>query len=126
VGGVTLGLIEGLRRSVFSRCGVKRIVLRRIRSVFGARDIQIDDDGLLSTANDYCLYRLVFAGVQFLMRNVGRNVDEVSGAGFIDELEIVSPAKAGAAAHDIDDSFELSVMMWAGLGVGMHDHGSCP
>src|SRR5271156_1819361 len=53
------------------------------------------------------------------MRNVGRNVDEVSRAGFIDELQIISPAKAGAAPHHVDDGFEFSVMMGAGLGIGM-------
>ncbi|MFZ0299716.1 MAG: hypothetical protein WAM13_15300 [Candidatus Sulfotelmatobacter sp.] len=60
------------------------------------------------------------------MRDVGRDVDEVSGAGFIDKLQMISPAKAGAAAYDVNDGFEFPVMMGAGLGVGMDDDGSCP
>ena len=39
---------------------------------------------------------------------------------------MISPAKAGAAAHYIDDSLEFSVMMWAGLRVGMHHDRSRP
>src|SRR5271156_3363539 len=60
------------------------------------------------------------------MRNVGRDVDEISGAGFINELKIVSPAKASAAADDVNHGFELSVMMRAGLGIGMNYDGSRP
>src|SRR5580700_1343361 len=60
------------------------------------------------------------------MRDVGRDVDEVSGAGFIDELQIVSPAKAGAAANYVDHGLEFSVMMRAGLGVGVNYDRSGP
>src|SRR5580704_92981 len=60
------------------------------------------------------------------MRDVGRDVDEVSGAGFIDKLEIISPAKAGASADDVDHGFEFAVMMRSSLGVGMNDNSSGP
>jgi hypothetical protein len=53
------------------------------------------------------------------MREVGRDVDEVSRAGFIDELQIVSPVKAGAAADYVDEGFEFAVMMRTGPGVGL-------
>lgn len=97
---------------------MERIVFRSVGSVFGTGNIQIHDDRLLAAAHDDCLDRLVFARVQFLMRNVGRNVDEISRAGFIDKLQIISPAKAGAAAYHVDDGFEFSVMMGPVLALG--------
>jgi hypothetical protein len=109
-----------------SQRGVEGIVLRIVGRVFRAGNIQIDDDGFLTAAHDHRLDRLVFAGIQLLMRNVGRNVDEISWAGFVDELQIVSPAKAGAAAHYVDYSFQFAVMMRAGLSIGMHHYSSRP
>src|ERR1700676_2774090 len=60
------------------------------------------------------------------MRNVRRNVDEISRAGFIDKIEIFPPAEAGTAARNVDDGFQLSVMMRAGLSIGMDHHRSSP
>jgi len=97
-----------------------------VRSVLRTRNIQIDYDWFLAAADDYRLYRLVFSSVQLLMRDVGRNVDEVSRAGFIDELEIVSPAKACAATDYVDYGFEFAVMMRTGSCVGMHYDCSSP
>src|SRR5580704_12397510 len=125
----TLGPIKEVRRSALRR-GVKRIVLRRLRGIlrriFRARNIQVDDDRLLTAAYDHGLYRLIFAGVQFLMRHVGRDVDEVSRTRFIDELQVISPTKTGSAADYVDHRFQFAVMMRTGLGVGMHDDGSRP
>src|SRR5208282_3828112 len=36
------------------------------------------------------------------------------------------PAKARAAADDVDDGFQFAVVVGAGLGVGMHDDGPGP
>ena len=60
------------------------------------------------------------------MREVGRDVDEVSGAGFVDELEAIAPTEAGAASDDVDDGFEVSVMVGAGFGVGVDDDRAGP
>ena len=98
----------------------------RVGGVLGAWNVQVDDDGLLAAADDHCLYRLILASVQFLMRDVWRDVDEVSGAGFVDELEMVSPAKACAASHYIDHGFKFPVVMRAGPGIGMHNNRSRP
>jgi hypothetical protein len=90
------------------------------------RDIQIDYDGFLAAADDHGFYRFVLAGVEFLMRNVGRDVDEVSRTGFVDKFEVISPAKARAAADHVDYGFEFTVVMRASLCVGVNDDCSRP
>ena len=93
---------------------------------FRAGDIQVDDDGLLAAADDDGLDGHIAPRIQFLMRNVGRHVNEISGARFIYKFQLVSPAKAGAPAHHIDHRLQFAVMMGTGLGIGMHHHGSGP
>ncbi len=61
----------------------------------------------------------VVRGVDLLVRHVGRHIDEVAGAGLGDELQLVAPAHAGAALHDVDHALEVAVVMGAGLGVGV-------
>src|ERR1700733_11217388 len=102
------------------------IVLWSVGSVLGTGDVEVDDNGLLAAAHDHGLYRLVFARVKLLVGNVGRDVDEVSGPCFVNEFQLVSPAKAGAAAYDVDYSFEFAMMMRSGLRIGMNHHGSGP
>jgi hypothetical protein len=93
---------------------------------FGAGNIEIDNDGFLPAAHDYSFDRLVFFRVEFLVRDIGRNIDEVSRPGFVDELQALSPAEAGAAANNVDDSFQFAVVMRTSLGVGMDEHRSGP
>jgi hypothetical protein len=77
----------------------------------GAFDIEIDDDGFLSAADDDGFDGLVAARVEFLLLDVGRDVDEVAGAGFVHKFEVLTPAEAGAATDDVEDGFEFAVMM---------------
>src|SRR5256886_6503136 len=60
------------------------------------------------------------------MRDEGRDVDEVAGAGLGDELELVAPAHAGLAANDVDHALYRAVMVGAGLGLGVDDDGAGP
>src|SRR5690348_16585155 len=53
------------------------------------------------------------------MRHVGRHEDEIAGASFRGELQMLTPAHSRPALHHIDDAFEMAVMMRAGLGVGL-------
>ena len=95
-------------------------------SGLGAFDIEIDDDRFLTAADDNGFDGLVAAGVEFLVRDVGRGVDEIAGAGFVDEFEVLAPAEAGAAADDVENGFEFAVMVRAGARVGMNDDGAGP
>src|SRR4029078_5644400 len=66
----------------------------------------------------------VAAGIDLLMRHVGRHEDEITGTGFRGELQMLAPAHPRLALHDIDDAFEMAVMMRAGLGVAPDRHGA--
>jgi len=48
------------------------------------------------------------------------------GPGFGGELQMLAPAHARLAFHDIDDALEMAVMMRAGLGIGLDGHGARP
>jgi hypothetical protein len=106
--------------------GVEGVGLRGDGMRFGAGDVEIYDDGFLAAADDYGFDGFVFFGVEFLMGDVGRDVDEVAGAGFVDEFEVIAPAETGATADDVDYGFEFAVMVGAGFGVGMDDDGAGP
>src|SRR5438046_10159376 len=60
------------------------------------------------------------------VRDAGRDVDEVAGAGFGHELELVAPAHARLAANDVDHALYRAVMVGAGLGLGVDDDGAGP
>jgi XTP/dITP diphosphohydrolase len=108
----------GLRAPlVFPAC-----IRRRLR----AADIQIHHNRLLPAADHHALHRAVGISVDFLVRNVGRNVDEVARPGLVGKLKLLSPAESRAAFHYIKDSFQVAVMVCSRLGVGFHYHGSCP
>jgi hypothetical protein len=51
-----------------------------------ALDIQIHYDGILPASHNHGLTRNICAGIDFLMWDVGRHVNEISGTGFITEL----------------------------------------
>ncbi len=106
--------------------GVERVVLGSVRSVLRTWNVQIDDDGVLTATYDHCFHRFVLMRVQFLMGNVGRDVDEVTRACLIDEFQMISPAKAGAAADDVNHGFQFPMMMRTGLGIGLDHHRSRP
>ena len=105
---------------------MKRVGLGRLRRIFGTGNIQIDDDRFLPASDDDGFDGFVGAGVEFLVGNVRRNVDEIAWAGFVHEFEVISPAEAGAAANDINYGFEFAMVVRTGLGVGMDDDGAGP
>jgi hypothetical protein len=105
---------------------MERVWLGGFAGVFGARNVQIDDDWFLAAADDDGFDGFVGAGVELLVGDVGRDVDEIAGAGFVHEFKVVAPAEAGATADDVDDGFEFAVMVRAGFGVGMNEDGAGP
>ena len=83
------------------------------------RNLEVHHDGLLAASHKDTFERLISAGVDLLVRNVRRDIDEVGGSGFSGELEMIAPTHASAAFDDVDDALELAVMMRPGFGVGM-------
>ncbi len=105
---------------------VSRIDPARLRRCLGARNIQVDDDRLLAAAHHHRFHRDVRVGIDFLVRNVGRNEDEVAGSGLIDEFQLLAPAESSAAFDDIQYRFEIPVVVGSGLRVGLNDDRSGP
>jgi hypothetical protein len=83
------------------------------------RNLEVHHDGLLAASHKDAFERLISPSVDLLVRNVGRDIDEVAGAGFSGELEMIAPTHSSAALDDVDDALEVAVMMRPGLGVGM-------
>ena len=94
--------------------------------LFHRLDVEIDRHRLAVAAHQHAFQDLVAAGVDFLMRHVGRNEDEIAGAGLRGELQMLAPAHPRLAPHHIDDAFEMAVVMRAGLGVGLDGHRAGP
>src|ERR1041385_9038377 len=111
-------------RCLLPRCRMDVIHPMHFFRFLDDRDIQIDDDRLLTAAAEDAGEGLGVAGVYFLMGDVGRHVYEVAGAGLGDEVELVAPAHAGLAAYYIYDALDRAVVMGAGLGLGMDDDGA--
>jgi hypothetical protein len=61
-----------------------------------------------------------------LMRHERRHVDEITRASLRDVLQAFAPSHPRAAADDIDDAFQVAMMMRAGFRVGMNRHGAGP
>jgi hypothetical protein len=91
-----------------------------------ALDIQVDDNRFLAAADHHGFHRLIRTRVHLLMRHEGRHVDEISGSGFLDELQVIAPAKAGAAANDVQNSLQLNVMVSPRAGRGLYGYGARP
>ena len=76
-------------------------------------DIKIDHNGVLVAANEYTLERLIRTGVDFLMRDIGRYINEIARARFADIFQCVAPAHSGFTADNINNAFQCAVMMHA-------------
>src|SRR5205809_2399863 len=70
------------------------------------RNLKVHYDGFLTASHEYAFERLVSAGVDLLVRNVGRDIDEVAGSCFSGELEMIAPTHSSAAFDDVDDALE--------------------
>lgn len=92
--------------------------------LFDRVQVEVDDDRFLIAANKDTDQRLVGFGVDLLMGNEGRDIDEVAGFGFGKVFEVVAPAHPGTPAEDVDDALQFAVMMRAGFGVGLD--ADCP
>ena len=56
------------------------------------------------------------------MGNVWRDEDEIAGPGLGDKLELFAPAHARPAPDHVDNALQRTVVVSAGLGVGIDMH----
>ena len=103
-----------------------RIDPARLRGRFRARNVQVDYNRLLAAAHHHRFNRDIRIGVDFLMRNIRRNEDEVTRSGLIDEFQLLAPAESGTAFHYIQHRFEIPVVVRSGFRVGLDDDSSGP
>src|SRR6202020_3589279 len=100
--------------------------LDRFRIGFDARQVEIDYDRLLAAAHQHAGQRRLVTGVDLLVRDEGRHVDEIARAGFGHEFETVAPAHAGAPADHIDDALYGPMVMRPSLRLRVNDDGPGP
>src|SRR5262249_2931827 len=93
---------------------------------FWTRYVESDHNRFLPAPHNHRFHRLVFSRVEFLVRNVWRNIDEVSRTCFVNKLKTIAPPKARAPTHAVYDSFEFSVLMRSGLRIRLHDYRAGP
>ena len=66
--------------------GVEWFLAGALNYRLGTLDIQVHDNWVLPASDYYGLTRHIWAGADFLARDEGRNVNEVSRTGLITEL----------------------------------------
>ena len=86
---------------------------------FRTGEVEVHHDGVLTASDDDSFAGLVGASVDLLVRYERRNIDEIARSGFTAEFEVVSPPHASPAANNVEDCFELAVVMRSGLCVGL-------
>ena len=60
------------------------------------------------------------------MRREGGHKHKVSWTGLVYKLQVLSPPKASAPTHDVDDGLQFSMVMRTGFRVGMNDDRARP
>ena len=93
---------------------------------FGTCEVEIYHYGVLTASDHHSFTGFVGESVYLLVRHEWRNIDEVTWPGFTAEFEVVSPAHASPAANDIEDRFELAVVMRSRFRVGLDYHRAGP
>jgi len=91
-----------------------------------ALDIEIHHDWILPASHHHCLAGHICAGIDFLMWNVRRNVNEISGAGLLAKLQSLAPTHARSAANDVEYSLQVAVVVRASFCMRLDDDSTCP
>ncbi len=86
----------------------------------------VDHHRLVVGSHQHAFEHVLGIGIDFLVRHKGWYLDEVASAGFRDIFEPVAPTHARLAANDKDYAFERTMVMHAGLGIGLDRDGAGP
>src|SRR5262249_50559399 len=68
----------------------------------------------------------ITAGVDFLMRHVGWNKNKIARIGLSGKFQAFAPAHAGLAADDINDAFQMAMVVRSGLRIWLDRHRAGP
>src|SRR5215211_4603959 len=92
---------------------VDPVDLFRVR--LDGRQVEVDDDWLLTAAYHHARQRGIRPGVDLLVRRERGDIDEVARSGLGRELEPLAPPHPRPSADDVDDAFQCTVVMRTGL-----------
>jgi hypothetical protein len=92
----------------------------------GRLDVQIDNDRFLAAPDKNAAKRLFSVRIDLLMRNERRNIDEIARTGLRYELKIFSPAHSRPPAYNVNNAFQVPMMMRARFRIGSNCYGSGP
>src|SRR5215212_3282517 len=81
------------------------------------RNVEVDDNRLLIITHDDAGQRFVPAGINLLMGNERRHIDEVARPSFSNEFQAFSPSHPRTATYHINHALQFSVVMGTGFGV---------
>ena len=65
-------------------------------------NVEVDNNCLLVATHNYAFQRLLRQSIYFLMRHVGRNVNEVSRPSLRGVFQMFAPTHAGPPAYDVN------------------------
>jgi len=90
----TSRLLQQPQRAVADWLGAWALILTRVEWLFASAsiyrlrtlDVEIHDHRILPASNDHSFTRHIWTGVNFLMRDVGRNVNEIARVCLTTEL----------------------------------------
>lgn len=108
-------------------------MVRMERSVAGALtcrfrtfDVEIHDHRILPASDDHSFAWHIRTGVNFLVRDVRRNVNEISRRRFVAELQMISPAHPRTTSHNVDHRLQFAVMVGRRFGVRLNHYRTSP
>ena len=87
---------------------------------------QINRNSLIIAPHKHTLQRLVLIRIDLLMRHIRWHEDKIPRTRLSRELEFLAPTHAGFAFDDVDDGFQVAVVVGAGFGVGVDVHCAGP
>lgn len=88
--------------------------------------VEVDNQSLLPTPRYHAMKLNVVARIDLLMRNVGRDVNEIAGLRLCDKLQMISPTHAGEPIDDVDHALEIAVVVRPRLCLGIDGHRAGP
>ena len=92
----------------------------------GTLDIQIHDHRILPASDDDGFAGDIPTGIEFLMWDIGRHVNEVPRTGLITELYPIAPAHARTTSDDVKHRLQFAMMVGTRSGVRLNDYGTGP
>jgi hypothetical protein len=93
---------------------------------FWRLQIKIHDHWLLAVPHDYGFARIIWISINLLMRHIWGNVNEISGAGFVNEFQLIAPAHPHSPFQHVQDGFQFSMMVGTRPRIGLDEHGPGP